>query len=92
MQVRVDTGRLVGAADLLGERAGSVRGLLGASARLPETLREPVLRRGVAALADVVADALELVAIDLVQLSGRVRAGAVVYDGVEVSVRRAGRR
>ena len=42
---------------------------------------------GVGVLADVAADVLELVAMDLGLLAGTVRSGAVLYDRIEERVR-----
>jgi hypothetical protein len=66
-----------------------VRSGLDACGRIPDGLRDALLREGVTTLADVASDVLELVAADLALLAAKVRAGVLLYDQVEGSVRRA---
>ena len=82
-QLRVRGDGLVSAAGHLQARAGLARSHLADGVRVPAGLREPALQEGVRILADVVTDALELVAQDLELLSTKVRAGAAVYERVE---------
>jgi hypothetical protein len=82
-QLRVRGDGLVSAAGHLEGRARLARSHLAGCARVTAGLRDPTLQEGVRVLADVVADALELVSQDLELLSSKVRAGAAVYERVE---------
>jgi hypothetical protein len=84
----VDTEGIRPAATELVGRSELARSQLGACARLRDGLVDPRLTGGVAALADVAADVLELVAADLALLATKVRAGAMLYDRVEGAVGR----
>ena len=82
-QVRVQGDALVSAAAHLGSRARIAGSHLADCARVPTGLCDPALQEAVRTLADVAADAFELVAQDLELLSTKVRAGAAVYQRVE---------
>ncbi len=82
-QVRVQGDELVSAAAHLEARARLAGSPRADCARMPAALHDPALQEAVRMLADVAADALELVAQDLELLSTKVRAGAAVYDRVE---------
>ena len=88
--VRVQGAGLLAAGSHLEELAWLSRGRLGDCARVPAGLRDPALREGVRALADLAGDLLEVLADDLDLLASKVRAGATVYDHVEASVVRRG--
>lgn len=88
MHLEVDGLGIHTAAAHLVARSELTRGQLDSCARIPDGLRDPVLLDGVTTLADVAADVLELVAADLALLATKVRAGAMLYDQVEGSVRR----
>ena len=89
MQLKVETRALVDASRLLGSHADTLRDQSRQCGRLAEELRDPSLAHGGRLLADVAADLLEVVAIDLDLLAGRVQTGAVVYDRTEIAVRRS---
>jgi hypothetical protein len=80
-QLRVRSDGLVSAAGHLEARAQLARSHLADD--VSGGLSDPALQEGVRVLADVAADALELVAQDLELLSTKVRSGAAVYDRVE---------
>jgi hypothetical protein len=87
VRVAVDSGGVLLASAHLAARAALVEGQVAAGTAIPTGLRDPSLTAGVADLADVVVDVLELVATDLGLLADRVRSGAVLYDRVEERVR-----
>ncbi len=89
MQLRVETKALVDAGRLLGSHADRLRDQSQQCARIAEALHDPTLVHGGRLLADVAADLLEVVAMDLDLLAGRVQTGAVVYDRTEIAVRRS---
>jgi hypothetical protein len=64
------------------ESAAACRGLAAGLARIPD-VSDSAVRAGIGEVADVCADVLELVAIDLDLVAMRVRAGAVLYSAVE---------
>ena len=82
-QLRVRGDGLVSAAGHLEARARLARSHLADCDRVAAGLCDPALQDGVRVLADVAADALELVGQDLELLSTKVRAGAAVYERVE---------
>ena len=89
MQMRVETSALVDASALLGSHADTLRDQSRQCGRIAEGRRDPSLAHGGRLLADVAADLLEVVAMDLDLLAGRVQSGAVVYDRTEIAVRRS---
>jgi hypothetical protein len=89
MRVEVDSGGVLLASTHLVTRGSLVEGQVAACSALPDDLHDPSLAAGVGDLADVAADVLELVAMDLGLLAGKVRSGAVLYDRVEERVRDA---
>lgn len=87
MRVEVDSGGVLLASTHLVTRGSLVEGQGAECAGIPDGLHDPSLVAGVATLADVAGDVLELVAMDLELLAARVRSGAVLYDRVEERVR-----
>jgi hypothetical protein len=87
VRVEVDSGGLLLASTHLVTRGTLVDGQVAGCTAIGRGLRDPSLAAGVADLADVAADVLALVAMDLGLLSGRVRSGAVLYHRVEERVR-----
>ncbi|MDQ1601950.1 MAG: hypothetical protein QOD68_3424 [Actinomycetota bacterium] len=88
--MRVDSGGVTTAAGHLAHRAGEVTDQVNRCAALPAGLSDRVLHDGVAVLADVAADAFELVGRDLALLATKVRAGALLYDRVETGLAESG--
>lgn len=86
MQIRFEADGVTSAAARLSGAAGDLRRLVGAATGLTAGVLDPALGAALAALADICADTLEVVALDLDLLAGAVRAGAVRYDGVETAV------
>lgn len=87
VRVEVDSGGvLLGSTHLL-IRSSLVGGQVAACEAVSSGLRDTSLVAGVNDLADVAADVLQLVAMDLELLSAKVRSGAVLYDRVEELVR-----
>jgi hypothetical protein len=87
VRVEVDSGGVLLASAHLVTRGSLVEGQVATCTALSDGLRDPSLAAGVGDLAGVAADVLELVAMDLGLLAGRVRTGAVLYDRVEERVR-----
>jgi hypothetical protein len=87
VRVEVDSGGLLLASTHLESRGSLVAGQAAACPAIADGLHDQSLAAGVGDLADVAADVLELVAMDLGLLTGRVRSGAVLYDRVEERVR-----
>ena len=87
MRVEVDDGGVLLASTHLLTRGSLVQGQVAACPAIADGLRDPSLAAGVGDLADVAADVLEMVALDLGLLAGKVRSGAVLYDRVEERVR-----
>jgi hypothetical protein len=87
VQVVVDGDGMLAASTYLRARSDEVRLLATRCEDVTSRLCDRVLRAGAHALADVVADALELVASDLDLLASKVREGAVLYDRVERDLR-----
>ncbi len=92
MRIDVDSGAVLLAATHLRTRGSLVAGRVRDCDRIPDGLSDPALTSGVADLADVAADVLELVAADLALLATRTQTGAVLYDRVEERVRDGMRR
>jgi hypothetical protein len=89
VRVEVDSGGVLLASAHLRCRGALVAGQVAACAAIPDGLHDPSLAAGVGDLADVAADVLELVAVDLGLLADKARSGAVLYDRVEERVRDA---
>jgi hypothetical protein len=87
VRLDVDGGGMLLASTHLRTRAELVGGRAADGTLLADGLQDAALRTGVAALGDLVADVLELAALDLELIAGRVRAGVVLYDRVEERVR-----
>jgi hypothetical protein len=87
VQVVVDGDGVLAASTYLRARSDEVRRLATRCDDVADGLRDHVLRAGAHALADVVADALDLVATDLGLLASKVREGALLYDRVERGLR-----
>ena len=87
MRVEVDSGGVLLASTHLVTRSSLVEGQVAACAAIPDRLHDLSLAAGVGDLADVAADVLELVAMDLGLLADRARSGAVLYDRLEERVR-----
>jgi hypothetical protein len=83
VQIEVDT-RLVEAAALRAVTASAALGELArAAGRVAGTVRDPHVVVGLAALADVVADACAVVALDLELVSRLLHSGALDYAATE---------
>ena len=82
MHVVVDSETVVGAASHIGDSADRCR-LLAADLSALRHVSDSHVRAGLTELADVCADVLELVAIDLGLVEARLRAGAHLYSAVE---------
>lgn len=87
MRVEVDSGGVLLGSSHLVSRSSLVAGQVAACEAVPAGLRDPSLVTGVGDLADVAADVLQLVAMDLELLATKVRAGAVLYDRLEERLR-----
>jgi hypothetical protein len=87
VRVEVDSGGVLLASTHLATRASLVEGQVTACPAIADGLHDPSLAAGVGDLADVVADVLELVAMDVGLLAGRVRSGAVLYERLEERLR-----
>jgi hypothetical protein len=86
VDIEVDT-RLVEAAALRAVTAAAALGELArAAGRVADTVHDPHVVAGLAALADVVADACEVVALDLELVSRRLHAGALDYAATDAGV------
>jgi hypothetical protein len=83
VDIEVDTRLVDAAAHRAVAAAYGLRELAAGCARLPEGLREQVVAHGLGVLSDAVADAFEVVALDLALVARRLRAGAEVYDSTE---------
>jgi hypothetical protein len=83
VRVEVDSAGVLLASTHLESRGSLVAGQAAACPAIADGLHDPSLAAGVGDLADVAADVLELVAMDLELLATRVRACAVLYDLVE---------
>ena len=82
MHLLVDRQGVVAAGAQITDSAAACRVLAAALARFPD-VSDPVVRAGIGEVADVCADVLELVAIDVDLVSVRVRAGAALYSAVD---------
>ncbi len=87
MRVEVDSGGVLLASTHLVTRGSLVEDQVAVCTAIADGLRDASLAAAVDSLADVAADVLELVAMDLGLLARRVRSGAVLYDRVEERVR-----
>lgn len=83
MHIEVDTELVAAAALRAVTAAAGLRALAGETARVTETVHDPAVASGLAALADVVADACEVLALDLELIGRRLRAGAGDYAATE---------
>ena len=81
MRVEVDSGGVLLASTHLESRGSLVAGQAAACPAIADGLRDPSLAAGVGDLADVAADVLELVAMDLGLLAGKVRSGPCSTTG-----------
>ena len=83
----VDSEAVVVAASRIGDSADRCRVLAAGVSSLRHAF-DPQVRAGLTELADVCADVLELVAIDLGLVEARLRAGAHLYSAVDGVVTR----
>lgn len=90
VQIRVDTGAVVGAASHLEAAADAARRLAVGAAGLRQGLTEPALGQALGALGVVCRAALDVTGLDLDLLGARARAGAAAYGHVEHGAVRAG--
>jgi hypothetical protein len=87
VRVDVDSGGVLLASTHLVTRGSLVKGQVAACTAIADGLSDPSLAAAVADLADVAADVLALLAMDLELLGCKVRSGAVLYDRLEERVR-----